>query len=331
MEDQNLTPGSILADYASGPESLEAAVAGLTESELDLAPPTGGWTIRQTVHHITDGDDIWKTGIMAALGSPTGIFGLEWYWEKPQDEWVESWLYACRPIEPSLALFRANRAHLVELVRRVPDAWERSIRIKWPRQPEGRITIGDILAMQAGHGRGHIEEIRSIRETHGLQPVQPPASRMGKIIFGHANIIAADWRQLSRFYQEVFGCVPVPPQRDQSGPWLEAGTGVARAHLVGEHLRLPGVGIDGPTLEIYSYSDMLEKPPAAANRLGLGHLAFQVPDVAGFLERVVAHGGRAIGSVAAVNVPGKGTVTFVYAADPEDNILELQSWSEPVA
>jgi predicted enzyme related to lactoylglutathione lyase len=53
--------------------------------------------------------------------------------------------------------------------------------------------------------------------------------------------------------------------------------------------------------------------------------------VAGFLERVVAHGGRAIGSVATVNVPGKGTVTFVYAADPEDNILELQSWSEPAA
>lgn len=332
MEETDLTPGSILETYASGPDHLEAAVAGLSDAELDLAPSTGGWTIRQTVHHITDGDDLWKAGVLAALGSPIGIFGLEWYWNMPsQDDWVESWLYASRPIGPSLALFRANCDHLVDLIRRVPDAWERSVRIKWPGRPEGRITVGDIIAMQAGHGRGHIEEIRMIRETHGLLSFQSDASRMDRIIFGHANIIAADWQKLSRFYQEVFGCVPVPPQRDQSGVWLEAGTGVASAHLWGEHLRLPGVGTNGPTLEIFSYSAMLEKLPAAANRQGLGHLAFQVPDVAACLEQLVAHGGRAIGSVAAVNVAGKGTVTFVYATDPEDNILELQSWSEPVA
>ena len=332
MEDQVLTPESILAAYANGPQQLEATVAGLDEAELDLALPTGGWTIRQTVHHITDGDDLWKTGVLAALGNPTGIFSLDWYWNMPsQDEWVESWRYGDRPIGLSLALFRANCVHLVDLIRRVPDAWERSVRIKWPGRPEGRITVGDIIAMQAGHGRGHIKEIRLICEAHGLLSVQPGASRMDKIIFGHANIIAADWRKVSRFYQEVFGCVPVPPQRDQSGTWLEAGTGVASAHLWGEHLRLPGVGVNDSTLEIFSYSAMLEKLPAAANRLGLGHLAFQVPDVAACLEQVVAHGGRAIGSVAAVNVAGKGTVTFVYAADPEDNILELQSWSEPVA
>ena len=75
--------------------------------------------------------------------------------------------------------------------------------------------------------------MRFIREAYGLQPAQLPSPPMERIIFGHVNIIAADWRQLSRFYQEVFGCVPVPPQRDQSGPWLEAGTGVARAQLVG--------------------------------------------------------------------------------------------------
>jgi catechol 2,3-dioxygenase-like lactoylglutathione lyase family enzyme len=148
------------------------------------------------------------------------------------------------------------------------------------------------------------------------------------IVFGHLNIIAKDWRRLSRFYQDVFGCVPVPPQRDLSGAWLEAGTGVSDARLQGEHLRLPGLGENGPTLEIYSYDQMIEKPAAAANRLGFGHVAFVVPDVAACLDRVVAHGGRAIGMVASLAVPGKGIVTFVYAADPEENILELQAWSE---
>ncbi len=145
--------------------------------------------------------------------------------------------------------------------------------------------------------------------------------------FGHVNLVAADWRQLSRFYQEVFECVPVPPPRDQAGPWLDAGTGLTGAHLRGEHLRLPGLGDDGPTLEIYTYDQALPRPEPAPNRLGLGHLAFQVEDVAGTLRRVLDRGGRALGQVVSLPVPGKGTVTFVYAADPEGNLLELQSWS----
>jgi catechol 2,3-dioxygenase-like lactoylglutathione lyase family enzyme len=147
------------------------------------------------------------------------------------------------------------------------------------------------------------------------------------VVFGHVNLVAADWERLSRFYQEVFGCAPVPPRRDQAGPWLDAGTGLRGARLRGEHLRLPGLGGDGPTLEIYSYDQALPRSEPAPNRIGLGHLAFQVEDVPAMLERVAAHGGRAVGSVVALPVPGKGTVTFVYAADPEGNLLELQAWS----
>ena len=147
------------------------------------------------------------------------------------------------------------------------------------------------------------------------------------VTFGHVNIVARDWRRLSRFYQAVFGCVPVPPRRQLSGAWLAAGTAVEGAELEGEHLRLPGHGADGPTLEIYSYSSALEKLPAAANRLGFGHLAFGVPHVEEALEQVLAEGGRALGEVSSASVPGKGQLTFVYACDSEDNVIELQSWS----
>jgi catechol 2,3-dioxygenase-like lactoylglutathione lyase family enzyme len=150
------------------------------------------------------------------------------------------------------------------------------------------------------------------------------------ITFGHVNIIARDWERLSRFYQDVFDCVPVPPKRNLSGAWLDSGTGISNAHLQGEHLRLPGFGDEGPTLEIFTYSQMLEKPEPTANRLGIGHLAFQVPDVQAKLDRVLAHGGKACGKVVSNPVHGKGTITFVYAADPEGNLIELQSWSTSV-
>jgi len=146
----------------------------------------------------------------------------------------------------------------------------------------------------------------------------------------HTNIVAEDWQALATFYETVFACVPVPPVRDQAEPWLARGTGVPEAALTGVHLRLPGFGKDAPTLEIYSYKHAEPRLPPAANRRGLGHLAFAVDtaaDVASTLQQVIDHGGQALGEVTQADVAGVGTLTFVYAADPEGNVLELQHWT----
>jgi hypothetical protein len=166
MTEEAPNPGATLALYADGPAQLEAVLAGLTEAELDLAPSADSWTIRQIVHHIADGDDLWKACIKAALGNGEGLFTLQWYWDKPQTEWAANWQYAGRGIEPSLALLRANRRHIVELVQQIPGAWEKSIRVKWPGGEEERISVGEVLEMQAGHAAGHIDDIRMIRQAH---------------------------------------------------------------------------------------------------------------------------------------------------------------------
>ena len=72
-----------------------------------------------------------------------------------------------------------------------------------------------------------------------------------KVKYAHTNIITKDWKKLADFYELVFSCTPVPPERDQKGSWLDKGTGVLNAHLQGMHLRLPGYDDNGPTLEIY--------------------------------------------------------------------------------
>ena len=56
---------SVIARYIEGPKLLERALAGLTEADLDTAPAKGGWSIRQIVHHLADGDDLWKMGIVS--------------------------------------------------------------------------------------------------------------------------------------------------------------------------------------------------------------------------------------------------------------------------
>ena len=147
-----------------------------------------------------------------------------------------------------------------------------------------------------------------------------------KTIYKHTNIIAGDWRALARFYQDVFGCVAVPPERDLSGAWLAEGTGVKDADLSGAHLLLPGHGENGPTLEIYQYNRNEPRSPTAANREGITHLAFEVEDVARAMSEVLKNGGGKVGDITSFEVEGVGLLTFVYLSDPEGNIIELQSW-----
>jgi predicted enzyme related to lactoylglutathione lyase len=145
----------------------------------------------------------------------------------------------------------------------------------------------------------------------------------------HTNLIARDWRRLADFYQSVFGCVPVPPERDLSGPTLEAGTGVPGSTLSGMHLRLPGVGPDGPTLEIFSYSCPADGPAHAVNRPGFAHIAFSVASVNDARAEVLAAGGTSVGEIVTMSMSTGARVTWCYVTDPEGNIVELQAWSSP--
>jgi len=145
--------------------------------------------------------------------------------------------------------------------------------------------------------------------------------------YAHTNIVAENWEKLAEFYQRVFACVPVPPVRDLSGEWLDRASGVRGAHLRGMHLRLPGHGNNGPTLEIFSYSEMEGKSAPAANRKGFGHIAFQVDDVSAARANVLANGGTDLGQPVEVEIPAVGRLTFLYMTDPEGNILEIQNWS----
>ncbi|MCL4338489.1 VOC family protein [Patescibacteria group bacterium] len=148
------------------------------------------------------------------------------------------------------------------------------------------------------------------------------------IKYTHTNIISKDWKKLADFYVGVFDCKPVGNETHLIGNWVEKGSGVAGADIVGIHLLMPGFDKDGPTLEIFQYSQNLGKQfPEVANREGFGHIAFQVDDVNSVLEKVIASGGNKVGEVA-VKEFKSGVLTFVYVSDPEGNILELTKWEK---
>jgi predicted enzyme related to lactoylglutathione lyase len=142
----------------------------------------------------------------------------------------------------------------------------------------------------------------------------------------HTNLIARDWQALAKFYTDVFGCEFVPPERNYAGAALEAGTGLPGAAMSGVHLRLPGNGPQGPTLEIYTYSRLAEGAAPAVNRPGFAHIAFEVASVEEARREVLAAGGAPVGEIVTLTTAAGRKVTWCYVTDPEGNILELQSW-----
>jgi predicted enzyme related to lactoylglutathione lyase len=145
------------------------------------------------------------------------------------------------------------------------------------------------------------------------------------IKYKHTNLVAKDWKRLADFYQKVFQCVPVPPERDLSGTWLDKITNIPKSHILGIHLRLPGFGDAGPTLEIFQYDSMPAHPVVKPNTPGFSHIAFEVDDVSKFADSVFENGGRAIGEIISRDVPNVGKLTVQYVCDPEGNIVEIQT------
>lgn len=146
--------------------------------------------------------------------------------------------------------------------------------------------------------------------------------------FSHVNLIARDWRSLADFYIAVFGCIEKPPVRNLTGAWVDHLTGIPGAHIRGVHLLLPGYTEDGPTLEIFEYENNNKANDKMINREGFGHIAFAVEDVQQSLQLIVSHGGSLLGEVIDTRIEGAGMISVVYARDPEENIIELQKWSQ---
>lgn len=146
--------------------------------------------------------------------------------------------------------------------------------------------------------------------------------------FHHTNIVSHDPERLAAFYIDVFDCVRDGPERDLRGDWIERGTGLQGAHITGVMLRLPGHGDPGPRLEIFKVDGAETGQGGKVDRTGLMHLCFEVENAHETLDRILAAGGRIQGEIVdSGTIPGVGRADFVYARDPDGNIVELVSWS----
>jgi hypothetical protein len=151
--------------YELGSTQLGIYVSALKPRVLDLSSPNGGWSIRQIVHHIVDGDTLWGLAARTAVATPGSAYSQSFY--GGNNRWAKSLDYANRPIDTALALLQANRTDLSHLVVHIPNSAERYVRVRYSdRGPYSEITVHDIFRAQATHLFQHLRDITSmVRES----------------------------------------------------------------------------------------------------------------------------------------------------------------------
>ena len=154
-------PSEVLSKFQSAPSELETLLSDVHPGRLDLEAHPGGWTLAEVVHHVADGDDLWKACILAGLGDAVPVFSLEWYWSLPQDTWSIRWHYASRAVADSLALFRANRSITSAVLARTPGWWAREVALKSRNGELEMVTLLELVESQADHAMQHVDEIRN--------------------------------------------------------------------------------------------------------------------------------------------------------------------------
>ena len=153
------TVPALIGDIEAAPGLLRAAVHGLDDAQLDTPYRPGGWTVRQTVHHVGDSHMNSFIRFRKALteNEPT-IFAYD------QDRWSELADMRTVPVEVSLQLVDAlHRRWTVMLKSLAPADFDRTF-----RHPEmGLVRLDNNLALYAWHGKHHTAHITALRHRMG--------------------------------------------------------------------------------------------------------------------------------------------------------------------
>ena len=144
---------------AAMPARLRNAVQGLDREQLDTPYREGGWTVRQTVHHVADSHMNAFVRIRLALTE-------DWPTIKSYDEkaWADLRDSTGAPVGWSLDLIESLHARWVMMLDSLTEEeWTRGV-----KHPEnGPMTIEYATMLYAWHSKHHVAHITRLREQKG--------------------------------------------------------------------------------------------------------------------------------------------------------------------
>jgi hypothetical protein len=147
---------ALIDDIAALPAAVRTAVSGLTAEQQDTPYRSGGWTVRQVVHHLADShvNSYVRFKLAVTEDEPEITTYDEAAWAELADAMGED-------VEVSLLLLESLHRRWTHFLWSLgPEAFDRAI-----RHPElGRVTLETNLQLYAWHGRHHLAHITRLRE-----------------------------------------------------------------------------------------------------------------------------------------------------------------------
>lgn len=151
--EENATTISSLASQ------LKAAVDGLSDEQLDTKYREGGWTLRQTIHHIADSHINSFCRFKLALTEDEAPTIRPYY----EDRWAEL-ADSEQPVDVSLKIIEGVHSRWKSLLDSMTDE---DFRREFIHPETGAWKLENVLALYAWHSQHHTAHITKTRERHG--------------------------------------------------------------------------------------------------------------------------------------------------------------------
>lgn len=144
---------------AAFPKRLATVAAGLTPAQLDTPYREGGWSVRQTIHHVADSHlhAYIRTKWLLTEDTPTIKAYLEKKWAETSENKAD--------VQLSLTLIAAHHAKWVALLRTVAPA-DFARRFYHPDN-QNYVRLDTLVAAYAWHGEHHAMHIQRLKERMG--------------------------------------------------------------------------------------------------------------------------------------------------------------------
>jgi uncharacterized damage-inducible protein DinB len=146
-----------LKDLKFLPDDLSIAVQNLDAYQLNTPYRSGGWTVKQVVHHLADShmNALIRFKLGLTENNPVIKAYDETAWSVLND--VES-----VPINVSITLLHALHIRLVKTIEHLTEGqWERTI---IHPQHNKQMTLWYLLGNYAWHGKHHVAHITSLKD-----------------------------------------------------------------------------------------------------------------------------------------------------------------------
>lgn len=141
--------------YLAGPATLRAAVAGMSEDQMNAAPVPGKWSTRQVICHLADFEAVYADRMKRVIAEqePTMFSG-------DPDVFAARLAYDRRSVSEELDLIETTRRQVGRILRSLkPEDFER----RGIHSTDGPLTLATLLDRVTQHIPHHVRFIQEKR------------------------------------------------------------------------------------------------------------------------------------------------------------------------